>query len=86
MKIEQRTVRQVEADEQVRNGMPVGPGVWVDKNGDFHVSIPDALKSLGLENNEENSQMAIDTLLEALHANGNCELVRLQKIDDKYES
>lgn len=44
----------------------LAPGLWVDANGQLHVSVPDLLKALELEDTPDNREMAQQTLIEAV--------------------
>ena len=54
MKVEQRKVGAGEIDRQRAGGQTLGPGVWIDRKGDLHFSVPDVLAFLGVEDTSDN--------------------------------
>lgn len=45
----------------------LAPGVWVDKEGGLHFSLPDILKDMNLPDTPENRAYVTTTLKEMLH-------------------
>lgn len=51
-----------EIAEQRRGGRTLAPGVWVDRAGDLHISVPDVLAEIGLPETEENVAIAMEAI------------------------
>lgn len=49
MKHEQRFVTPPEIDAQREGSVVIAPGIWVDRNGDPHFSVPELLAMVDLE-------------------------------------
>lgn len=62
----QRTVTAAQIDEQLAGGTRLAPGVWIDRDGGLHFSVPELLPILGLAdtpaNREAVSRMMADEL------------------------
>lgn len=56
MKVEKRFVNLDELANQRRGSTQLGPGVWVDRGGAMHFSVPDLLEYFGEPNTPENRE------------------------------
>ncbi len=54
-----RTVTPQEMDAQRKGGTVLAPGIWLDKDGDLHFSIPELLAVVELENTPENVEAIV---------------------------
>lgn len=65
-KTRRRTITPAEAERQRQAGQRIGPGVWLDRQGDPHFSIPEILAHLGLPDTPADRQIAAKVIAELL--------------------
>jgi hypothetical protein len=65
-----RVVSQHEIDEQRRGSTRIAPGIWRDKDGDLHYSIPELLAMVDLDDTPANREQVVRTCTAQLRALG----------------
>jgi hypothetical protein len=54
---EQRTLTPDQAAAQLRGARRVAPGIWIDREGHAHISVPELLAHFGWPDTPENREM-----------------------------
>lgn len=65
-RIEQRVVTSTEMDRQRQGGQYIAPGVWLDREGHAHFSVPEILAHLGIADTPEDRALCTHVVSTAL--------------------
>jgi hypothetical protein len=63
---EHRTLTPAQVREQMAGAQRLGPGVWLDRQGYVHFSVPEILKHLGLPDTPEHRDLVNRTAAEMI--------------------
>lgn len=72
MKTERRTLRPRDIENQQRDGTRIAPGIWMDRDGGVHWSVPELLALVDLPDTPENRAAVFAIVRDVAQANG-CE-------------
>ena len=61
---DRRKLTPEQIEDQQRGSTRLGPGVWVDRHGAMHVSVPELLAEFHLDDTPENRERVIRTVYE----------------------
>jgi len=59
---EQRTITPEQATEQMRGAQRVAPGIWIDREGYVHISVPELLAHFGWPDTPENRAIGTEEI------------------------
>lgn len=68
MAVERRSISQQEADDQKEGSTRIATGIWVDRTGHVHFSIPELLAMVDLEDTEQNRKAVLEIAIKTLQA------------------
>lgn len=64
--VPRRTLSHAEIAAQREGGTRIAPGVWVDKDGGLHYSVPELLELFGWPDDPEHRTLVEETILESV--------------------
>ena len=79
MKTFKRIVSRETVADQLRGSTPLARGVWVDRAGAMHFSVPDLLAFFGVPDTPENRAVMEEQIHEVARAAGVAELVEQEE-------
>ena len=59
-----KQISQAEADRQIQGGEVLGPGLWQDKEGGIHFSLPEMLSHIKLPDTPENRALLTRVIMD----------------------
>lgn len=63
MKVTRRRLTSTEIARQLQAGQSLGPGVWVDRTGALHFSVPEILAFFNVADTSENRDQCMQLML-----------------------
>ena len=57
--MKQRTLSLTAAEQQMQGAEQLAPGIWVDRQGNIHLNVPELLALVNLPNTAENRELVV---------------------------
>lgn len=68
--MKQQLITEEQRQRMVAGGTRIAPGIWEDKAGDIHFSVPELLEWFGWPDDDQHRALCQDAIRESCRANG----------------